>query len=79
MAVAPPNGRSETVTVSRATDDRNKHGDPITLTVSKTSTRAFCVKGACSYDVYPEEGYLKPDQRKGDCVDLVLTRGREGV
>ena len=38
--------------------------------------------GACTYDVCPEgEGGGGPisDQRKGGCVDLVLTRGREGV
>ena len=40
------------------------------------------VKGACTYDVCSKGeggGWLNSDQRKGGCVDLVLTRGREGV
>ena len=35
--------------------------------------------GACTYDVCPEGeggGWLNSDQRKGGCVNLVLTRGR---
>ena len=36
-------------------------------------------KGVCTNDVCSEEeGWLNSDQRKGSCVDLVLTRGREG-
>ena len=38
--------------------------------------------GVCTYDVCPEgegRGWLNSDQRKGGCVNLVLTRGREGV
>ena len=39
-------------------------------------------QGACTYDFCTEgEGGGCPisDQRKGGCVDLVLTKGREGV
>ena len=39
-------------------------------------------KGACTNDVCSEGeggGWLNSDQREGGCVDLVLTRGREGV
>ena len=37
--------------------------------------------GACTYDVCPEGeggGWLNSDQRRGGCVDLVLTRGGRG-
>ena len=39
-------------------------------------------KGTCTYDVCSEGeggGWLNSDQRKGGCVDLILTREREGV
>ena len=40
------------------------------------------IMGPCTYDVCSEGeggGWLNSDQRKGGCVDLILTREREGV